>query len=181
VLWLPALHGWRLGLALLVAIVLARQAFGGLGKYPFHPAMAGAAFAQFAFGAAPATVQGPGWLALAWLLGGLALCALRIARWQAPLGLFAGALLASACSGRTPMELASAPWVLAAFFILVEPTSGCESRPARWLFAVTVGALTVLASPPGQLAALPFALLAMNALAPALDRWLEPRARAVAP
>jgi electron transport complex protein RnfD len=174
--WLPALAGWQLAVTIFVAIIGARQAFGGLGAQVFNPVMAAVAFAQLAFGSAPPSSQaGFDATALAWLVGGLVLCALRIVRWQLPLGLCAGALLASLATGRGPFAIASAPWLLAAFFIASDPASACEQPRARWLFAFAVGLLAVLAASDAPLAALPFALLAMNALAPALDRWLEPR------
>jgi electron transport complex protein RnfD len=180
VLWLPSLEGWRLACSVFVAVVVARHAFGGLGAQVFNPVMAAIAVAQVAFASAPALADGADATALAWLLGGLALCALRIVRWQTPLALLAGACLALLVTGRDPLAIASAPWLLAAFFIASDSASGCEQARARWLFAFATGVLAIITAPDVAHATLPFALLAMNALAPALDRWLEPH-RVAAP
>jgi electron transport complex protein RnfD len=176
-LWLPALDGWRLLLAVFVAVVLARQAFGGLGRNVFNPAMAGAAVAQLLLAVPPPAPLPEPRMAAAWAFGLLAMLALRLLRWQAPLGLLSGAALALLAIGGDPACLASSPWLLAAGFVLADSPSGCESARARLLFAFAIAVLTVLASR-GGVAALPFAVLAMNALAPALDAALAPRRRA---
>lgn len=180
VLWLPALSGWALLLAVFAGIALAKQAFGGLGANPFNPAMAGAALAQLLFAPPVTPHAAPEALAAAWAVGGLALCAMRIVRWQAPVGLLAGVALATLAIGGEALAPASAPWLLAAFFVVSDPVSGCENGRARLLFAALVGAVAVAASPPGRVEALPFAVLAMNALAPGLDGWLAPQRRAPA-
>lgn len=174
-LWLPTTT-----LALLLALVafatLARQALGGLGAHPFHGAMLGAALAQLAFGAPPlAADAGAPWLALAWLGGGLALCACRQVRWQGPVALLAAATLASLPGGGALPVLTGAPWLLLAFFVLPEPGGGGEHARARLALGAIVGATAALATGGASAAALPFALLIANALAPALDLTLSPR------
>ena len=178
VLWMPALDGWQLLLSIFIALVLARQLFGGLGANLFHPVMAGVACAQLLF-SVPVTAARPDpWLATAWLCGGLLLLALRITRWQAPLGLVTGALLGLAATGASPVLLLDPRWFLAAGFVLTDPVTSSEDARARALGGFATGAICALAG--GQsMAALPFAILAMNALAPALDAWLSPR-RAIA-
>jgi Na+-translocating ferredoxin:NAD+ oxidoreductase RnfD subunit len=171
VLWLPLLTGWRLALSVFVALVLARQAFGGLGANRFHPAMAGVAFAQLLLSAPATEAAADSALTTAWLAGGLLLLALRIARWQAALGLLAGALLGLLASGQPAWLLADPRWCLAAGFVLIDPVTACEDARARALSGFGAGAVAALAGP----AALPFAVLAMNALSPALDAWLSPR------
>ncbi len=182
VLWLPALAGWRLAAAVFVAVIVARQAFGGLGGNVFNPAMAGAAFAQLAFATAPAAPAPDLPLALLWAAGGVALLALRASRWQAPLGLLAGAALALLApalfgGGAGADALLAAPWWLAAGFVLAEPASSGEHARTRLLCAAFAGALCGLFAAQA-LAALPFALLAGNALARPLDALFAARARA---
>jgi len=174
VLWLPPLPGSRRARSVFVALVLARQAFGGLGANRFHPAMAGVACAQLLLSVPASPAAADAWLAGAWLAGGVLLLALRIARWQAALGLLAGALLGLLASGQSPALLFDPRWCLAAGFVLIDPVTSCEDARARLLSGFAAGALAALAGP-GALAALPFAILALNALAPALDAWLPPR------
>jgi electron transport complex protein RnfD len=174
VLWLPALDGWQLLLSIFIALVPARQLFGGLGANLFHPVMAGVACAQLLL-AVPVTAARPDpWLATAWLCGGLLLLALRITRWQAPLGLITGAALGLAAIGASPVLLLDPRWFLAAGFVLTDPVTSSEVGRARLLGGFATGAICALAGR-DSMAALPFAILAMNALAPALDSWLSPR------
>jgi electron transport complex protein RnfD len=171
VAWLPALAGLPLLLAVFVAVVLARQAFGGLGRNLFHPVAVAVAFAQaLAFAPAAALAPDP-WLALAWAFGGLALMALRIVRWQAPLCLIAGACAGLLASGHGAAALADPRWLLAAFFVAGDSVTVAEDARARALTATLAGALAGV----GGVVALPFALLAMNAAAPAVDAWLARR------
>jgi len=166
--WLPGLAGLPMLLSLFAALVLARQVFGGLGRNLFHPVAAGLAFAQvMAF--APLDSRPADWLSLAWLLGGIALLALRIVRWQAPVFLLAGAAAGAFASGHLAEQLGDPRWMLAAFFIAGDPVTVPESARARALAAAGAGLLG------GSLGvvALPFALLAMNAASPLLDTWLD--------
>jgi electron transport complex protein RnfD len=179
-LWLPTLGLLPLLLALALGLG-ARQLQGGLGGGPFHAAMIAAACAQLLFAAAPmAPDAGAPWLGLAWLGGGLALMAAGQLRWQGPLAFLA---TAAACSLPVASALTlptSAPWLLAACFLLPEPGGEGENAAARALVGASAGALAVLAVPRVGAQALPFALLAANALAPALSRALARRSGGVA-
>jgi Na+-translocating ferredoxin:NAD+ oxidoreductase RnfD subunit len=177
-LWLPT-ASLPVLLAAVAVATLARQALGGLGAHPFHGAMLGAAFAQLAFASAPLPVDaGAPWLALAWLGGGLALCAAGQVHWHGPLGLLSVAALLSLPEGASLAVLTGAPWMLAAFFVLGEPGGGGEHPRARLALGALAGALAALAAQGASAAALPFALLLANALAPLLSGWLMPRRRA---
>jgi Na+-translocating ferredoxin:NAD+ oxidoreductase RnfD subunit len=143
--------------------------------------MLATAFAQLLFAAAPmAPDAGAPWLGLAWLGGGLALMASGQVRWQGPLAFL---VTAAACNLPAAAALSlptSAPWLLAACFLLPEPGGEGESATARLLVGAVAGALAALAVPGAGPWALPFALLAANALAPALSRALAPRRGGVA-
>jgi Na+-translocating ferredoxin:NAD+ oxidoreductase RnfD subunit len=174
-LWLPTLGMLPLLAALAVGLVL-RQLQGGLGGGPFQPAMLAAAFAQLLFAATPMPADaGAPWLGLAWLGGGLALIAAGQLRWQGPLAFLTTAALCSFPLAAPLAVPSSAPWLLAACFLLPEAGGEGEGAAARALVGAVAGALAALAAPGAGLWALPFALLAGNALAPATSRALAPR------
>ena len=165
--WMPGLSSWQLVAAMFIA-VCSRQAFGGLGRNLFHPAAVGVAFALLlAPDAAPPAGADPA-LALAWLGGGMLLLLLRVCRWQGPAFLMLGG-----CIGL----LASPLWALAAFFVAGDPVTTPENARTRALAAFVAGLLAGIAGANGP-AVLPFALLAMNAAAPALDHWRPARRKA---
>jgi electron transport complex protein RnfD len=174
-LWLPtAPLPWLL--AALVAGLLTRQWLGGLGAHPFHAAMIAAALAQLAGNATPMPADaGSPWLPLAFLAGGLALCASGQVRWPGPLALLAAAALAAWPLGNPLGVPTSAPWLLAAFFVLPEPGGSGEHLKSRIVLGALAGAAAALAGQGVSAVALPFALLAANALASVLDRRLAPR------
>ena len=173
-LWLPTLGTAPLLLALGVGL-LARQLQGGLGGAPFHATMIAATCAQLLFAATPMPSDaGAPWLAIAWLGGGLALVALGQVRWQGPLAFLAAAALCSLPAAPLAL-LTSAPWLLAACFVLPEPGGEGDGAAARALVGAGAGAFAVLAVPAAGAWMLPIALLAANALAPALSRALAPR------
>ena len=175
-LWFPTIPWPALLAAIVVALLLARHALGGLGNNPFNPAMAGAACAQLFFGASPPFLDyGGPWAGLAWLAGGLVLVALGQLRWQAPLALLAAASLAALPFERSLVLLTSGPWLLLAFFAWPEPGTHGESAGARAVAAAFAGALAVLAAGGASPRLLPFAVLAANAALPALEAWFAPR------
>jgi Na+-translocating ferredoxin:NAD+ oxidoreductase RnfD subunit len=180
VLWLPALEGWSLAACVCVALGIARQAFGGLGANLFHPAMAGVAAAQLLLSVPVATRHADPALAAVWLLGGAVTLALGISRWRAAFGLLAGAAAASLLLGQPLAGLADPRWALAAVFVTGDATCAGEQPGTRLLSGLGAGLFAGLAGP-RALAALPFAILAINALVPALDARLAPRRRAGAP
>ena len=109
-------------------------------------------------------------------LGGLALCALRIADWRLSMPYLLGiaaaaAVAASGDLGRIAVHLLAGGTVMAAFFVVTEPVCA-PSRPGnRVVYGLLAGALTVAVrewgSHPDGIA---FAVLFANMLAPAMDR-----------
>jgi electron transport complex protein RnfD len=171
VAWLPAISVLPMLATLFVALVVARQAFGGLGRNLFHPAAVGIGLALwFAPPDAPATD-----LAFTWLAGGVLLIALRIVRWQSPAFLLAGGAIGLLLGGHSIGSSSHPAWMLAAFFIAGDPVTTPEDPRLRSLAAAATGLLAGLAGAFAP-AVLPFALLALNAATPALDAW-RPRLR----
>lgn len=175
VAWLPATPAMPLLIALFAALVLARQAFGGLARNIFHPAAVGIGFASWF---APADVPTQA-LAFTWLAGGLFLVALRIVHWQAPVSLLAGGAVGVLLGGHALGSIVHPAWMLAAFFIAGDPVTTPENPRVRALAAAATGLLAGLSGAFAP-ALLPFALLAMNAATPALDAW-RPRRRRTTP
>jgi Na+-translocating ferredoxin:NAD+ oxidoreductase RnfD subunit len=169
-----------LGMAQVVAL-LSRLAFAGMGQQPFHPAMAGIAWLLLldqvgGVGRSPAPVDP--------LLAGTAmafaavLLAWRLRRdLRAPLALLlafgAGHAIAHAACQAGPLDPGDwMPLWLAAAVVANDPVT-TPSRPAARL-AFGTGAGLAAALLPGGAGALPFALLALQAAAPWLDRNAGP-------
>jgi Na+-translocating ferredoxin:NAD+ oxidoreductase RnfD subunit len=167
---------WQLACALFVGLVLARQAFGGLGRNLFHPVAAGVCFLVAIDPGFVTTVSHDFVLASAWMLGGVLLVRSRIVRWQAPAFLIAGVACGLLASGQHWFAITDARWWLAAVFIAGDPVTTAENPLARALAASLAGMLGAFF----DIAILPFALLAMNAATPLLDAWMPPRPARVA-
>lgn len=135
--------------------------------------------------ASPTVMQAAGQLpgmreaapALAFAFGGLALLLLRVADWRLALSYLAGFSAVAAVAGDGPGvlgHLAAGGAVLAAFFVVTDPSSAPARPGNRLLFGALAGALTVAirrwGSHPDGIA---FAVLLANAAAPALDRVAE--------
>lgn len=125
--------------------------------------------------------RGVEWVNLAFLLGGLWLLQRRIFSWHAPVGMLASLFVISLLCwngsgsdshGSPLFQLLSGATMLGAFFIVTEPVSGAKSALARLLFGVGVGLLTYLIRTWGGYPdGVAFAVLLMNLLVPALERF----------
>ncbi len=178
-----------------LALLLLHLAWRGRDQAnPFHPVMASCALALAFVPASPIAVVHPGDVlprAAAIALGGVGLLALRCVRWQAPLGMLAGATFATAVAAwvdpswlRSGAFLAILPaFVLTAFFVADDPPRTCmrgQGRLLVWLLAGCVAAAAMFAlHATGRDARLPLALagsvLLANAAAPAFDRLFQAR------
>jgi electron transport complex protein RnfD len=133
--------------------------------------------------------RGVEWVNLAFLLGGLLLLQRRIFSWHAPVGMLASLFVISLLCwngsgsdshGSPLFHLLSGATMLGAFFIVTEPVSGAKSALARLLFGVGVGLLTYLIRTWGGYPdGVAFAVLLMNLLVPALERFAASRRPAV--
>lgn len=169
----PPLPGWD-GLSQATPLDLARQHLAAGGTYGELQARSDFTLARRAWG----------WIALAYALGGIGLCLMRVADWRTPAAVIGGtvllglmALLLDADRHLPPAtQLLSGGLVLAAFFIATDPVTGSTTPRGRWIFGFGVAALTLAirrwgAYPEG----VAFAILLMNAAAPLIDRLTPPR------
>lgn len=198
VLALPfAMPWWIACIGVIAALAMGKHMYGGLGDNPFNPAMFGCALLLAGLSpylqvvpTAAATTSGLPWVPMMYALGGLFLLWKKVIRWHAPAAMLAGALVTrllspslveGAFKGTDRFTDLSAPLVLAAFFIVTDPVTGCLSARGRLAFGAGAGVLTVVFSRAGDAATgLPFAVLAMNCAASWIDRHTRP-ARRVGP
>jgi Na+-translocating ferredoxin:NAD+ oxidoreductase subunit D len=123
---------------------------------------------------------GSEWVAVAIAVGGIALLALRVIRWQIPVAMLGTVWLCSsvmhtlnpgAFSGPL-LHLFGGATMLCAFFIATDPVSAATSDRGRLLYGIGIGLLTFVIRAWGGYA---FAVLLMNAAVPLLDRYTVPR------
>lgn len=116
--------------------------------------------------------------------GGLALLLLGVITWHIPVAmLLAIAVPAAIAHGINPTRyldagahVLSGGAMLGAFFIATDYVSSPSSRAGQVVFGVGCGFLTwVIRSYGGYPEGVAFAVLIMNALTPAIDRWIKPR------
>lgn len=165
------------GAAMMLSVLLARNLFGGLGQNMFNPAMLALAIILLASTTTHATASWTVWAVLASWLGGGLLVACRLRSWREPFAFIVGALIISVVFGTqtAPVErivgvLLDPALVLCAFFVAGDSASGCLHARARWAFGLGGGALVMALDTSHPGAGLPFAMLAMNFLAPWLDQ-----------
>ena len=121
--------------------------------------------------------------ALACLLGGLYLCVRRVASWEIPAGVVAGALVFGAIANLTDLSsawtvghhLLGGALLFGAFFIASDPVTSPLTPKGKWIFGIGIGLLVMLLRlfsgyPEGVM----FAVLLMNALTPLINRWTIP-------
>lgn len=123
------------------------------------------------------------WINLAFLGGGLYLLQQRIIGWHMPAGVLAAlALMAvlfydngSSASGGSPLyHLLTGATMLGAFFVATDPVTAPLSATGRLLAGTLVGVLIYTIRSWGHYPdGVAFAVLAMNAIAPLLDRGLR--------
>jgi electron transport complex protein RnfD len=192
----PSTPWWMLALGLFAAVVIGKHLFGGLGENLFNPAMVGyaALLAGFpahfdpALGGAASAASIPMWIGGLYALGGIFLIARKIIAWQTPLAMlsaftvanFALRIVADNAAIGASGQVVPGAILLAAFFIVTDPVTGCLSPRGRVCVGAGVGLLSALLNQalPFPLG-LPFAVLAMNMAAPWLDKHTRP-ARPVA-
>ncbi len=124
------------------------------------------------------------WVNLAYLLGGIALLALKVFTWHAPLAMLISLVF---CAGlfhigepdlypTASQHLLTGATMLSAFFIITDPVSGATSRKGKIVFGVGVGVLVFIIRSFGSYPdAFAFAILLMNLSAPLIDAYTKPK------
>jgi electron transport complex protein RnfD len=123
------------------------------------------------------------WIATGYLLGGMYLIQQRIITWHMPAAFLATVLLISSGFSIYDAERFAGPSfqvftggaMLAAFFIVTDPVSGCTTPRGKLFFSAGIGLLTWVirtfgAYPDG----IAFAVLLMNIGAPLIDMYTQP-------
>ncbi len=183
---------WVLLMGVMIAIILGKQLYGGIGAYPFHPALVGLLVLLVAYPHHVALVgsnsMGSVHLAVIILtmLGGLGLVALGLVKWQVPLGVILGVAVFGGIFKFVypeidcPLEqLFTGHVMLAAFFISTDNTSSPANSIPAIIFGLGVGAMIMLIRVYGIWAdAIPFAVILMNIMNPLLDR-IRPKVKQV--
>jgi Na+-translocating ferredoxin:NAD+ oxidoreductase subunit D len=118
------------------------------------------------------------------LAGGLYLVLVGAAQWRIPLAiLLTVAVVAAATHAIAPATYPSAPFMLlsgglmlGAWFMATDPVASPVTAVGAWVYGVVIGLLVVVirlwaAQPEGVM----YAILLGNAIAPHIDRWLQPR------
>jgi electron transport complex protein RnfD len=147
------------------------------GMQTFAEARTGALFGDFGG-------RGWEWIANMTALGGLYLLYTGTVRWQIPLGVLLGLLVPAALVYAIDPSLHPAPGfhlfsgatLLGAFFIATDPVTAATSDRGRLIFGTGVGVLTyAIRTWGGYPEGMAFAILLMNAAAPLIDRYTQPR------
>jgi len=175
---------WQVGLGLTFGVVVGVHLFGGYGWHFVNPVVVALAFLIFSFPEAGYGKASP----VAWegcIPGMLLLAAVGIVSWRillaAAAALAAALVLLTGTVTGVPAALAGFAFVLV--FIACEPVSAPATDGGRWVYGVTIGALSALglASGKGQPEAFAFAVLLGGIFAPLFDqgavRWLGRRRR----
>jgi electron transport complex protein RnfD len=124
------------------------------------------------------------WIAVGALVGGCALLALRVIRWQIPVAMLSTVALCAIImhaldpgSFDGPMfHLFSGATMLGAFFIATDPVSAATSERGRLIYGAGIGVLTyIIRAWGGYPDGVAFAVLLMNAAVPLIDRYTVPR------
>ena len=123
------------------------------------------------------------WVAAGYLIGGIALWALRLIPWQVPVAFLAGIWLTAGFLHWADAGRYAAPWfqiampsaMLGAFFIATDPVSGSTTPMGRLIFGLGAGFLTVIIRVFGGYPdGVAFSILLMNICAPLIDAYTQP-------
>lgn len=140
--------------------------------------------ALFNGGLFSSTGAGWEWVALLYLLGGLALLCLRVISWHIPISLLAGVALTSGvlylCNpdiyGSVIFHWFNGAVMFGAFFIATDPVSASTTRNGRILFGALIGFWTIIIRTFGNYPdAIAFSVIFMNMCVPLIDYYTQPR------
>lgn len=164
-----------------IAVIVAKEAFGGSGAYLFHPVLLACAFLQISFPKVmvkPMILAGDGdpWTLGALVLGGILFLKQKRGYWETPVLFMAVSFLCEAGFGGGEMPMAFFGGVLlASFFLLADPVAMPLTRKGTALFVLGAALLGSRLSPEGfSIRMTTYAVLMMNLLTPWFDVWLRP-------
>ncbi|MEX2482040.1 MAG: RnfABCDGE type electron transport complex subunit D [Gammaproteobacteria bacterium] len=117
-------------------------------------------------------------------VGGLYLVMMRVVEWRIPVALLGSVALVSAGlhlhdAARHPdvlTVLCSGGLMIGAWFMATDPVASPLTAAGAWTYGLAIGLLVVLIrAASGQPEGVMYAILLGNAVAPHIDRWLQPR------
>lgn len=178
----PTVAWWVIVVGVAFGIFVAKQVYGGLGCYPFHPALVAYLMVLVSWPLKVAPVDGASLASscpYSIMIGGLFIFAIGTVNRLLPLSFLAG-LIASAVifNGVYPEtvaplseQLLNSSTVLATFFLITDPTTSPANKLPKILYGVIAGVLLMVIRVYGiWMEAVPFAILLANMINPLLDR-----------
>lgn len=178
----PSVPVWIMLAAVIVAIFMGKQVFGGIGGYPLHPALVGwlvvyLSWPQYVYPIGTASIAGFNSVVITiTLLSGIALLLTGYIRFEISLGVLIGTLvfgflLRGSLTSGLYEQFFTGHVFLAAFFLATDATSSPANKLAMWIYGLGTGFLIILIRAFGIWPdAVPFAVLLMNIVSPLLDR-----------
>lgn len=138
----------------------------------------------FGNGITEAAGAGWGWIALAYLAGGVLLIQLRIISWHIPVSLLASVavtavflqLINGDLYGSALFHWTNGAVMLGAFFIATDPVSASTTPKGRLVFGAAIGFwVVIIRTFGGYPDAMAFAVVIMNMAVPLIDYYTQPR------
>ncbi|HOW88433.1 MAG TPA: RnfABCDGE type electron transport complex subunit D [Candidatus Omnitrophota bacterium] len=168
-------------LGMFLAVVGARELFGGTGACPFHPLLLSRVFLQICFPGVmvePALFAGESsvWTFAALLLSAGIFFDSKQGRWETPLLFMAACFFCEALFGgeATPLMFFSGV-LFTAFFLLADPSGMPLTKKGAAFFVLGAALLSSRLDPGGfSIASAGYAVLFMNLLTPWLDAGFKP-------
>jgi electron transport complex protein RnfD len=127
---------------------------------------------------------GWGWVAIAYLIGGMALLALRVISWHIPISMLLGvavtALVLSMINGDLYGSIGfhwfNGAVMVGAFFIATDPVSASTTQRGRIIFGAAIGFwVVIIRTFGGYPDAVAFAVILLNMAVPLIDYYTQPR------
>lgn len=128
--------------------------------------------------------QASWWINMAYLAGGLALLALGVFTWHAPVAMLVSLTVLAFLFGTGEPDLYASPMqhltlgatMFAAFFIITDPVTSATSRQGKLIFGAGIGILIYIIRTWGSYPdAVAFAVLLLNLSAPFIDQYTQPK------
>jgi len=167
-------------LANFLAVLVAKEFFGGMGEYIFHPVLFACVFLREGFPglmAEPMILRGNLWVLAAIGIGGLILMKQKQGYWETPILYVTLYFFCTTLLGRQrgDLQIFFSGALVTAFFLLADPVAMPLTRRGTRLFVMGAAFLSALLSPRGfSIVASGASILLMNLLTPWLDVWLKP-------